>query len=129
MTTATRPRKIRVGHLTYSVLTNAATIRKVSDEADLGDGDEWTAFSDHDKLIVAINPGNPVDVQRRDVLHELLHCALRYSGVWPNSYAATFVKAETDSGYTVEEFVVTAASAPLLGVLRDNPSLMRWLLA
>lgn len=126
--TTTRPRKIRVGHLTYSVLVDAAAIRKASDEADLG-GDSWSAFSDHDKLIIGINANNPVDVQRRDVLHELLHCALRHSGVWPNSYAETYVQSETSSGYTVEEFVVAAAAAPLLGVLRDNPSLTRWLLA
>lgn len=124
-----RPRQIRVGVLTYRIMVDAAAIRQASQEAELPDGDSWTAFSDHDALIIGINPANPADVQRRDVLHELIHCALRHSGVWPNSYAETLVKADADTGYTVEEFMVAAASAPLLGVLRDNPTLMRWLLA
>ena len=122
-----RPRKIRVGHLTYSILVDVAAIRKASADANLNEGDEWSAFSDHDKLIIGINPTNPVEVQRRDVLHELLHCTLRYSGVWPNAYARTVEKAGEDDGYTVEEFMVASASAPLLGVLRDNPTLVRWL--
>ena len=124
-----RPRQVRVGVLTYRILVDIAAIRQASDDANLKPGDSWSAFSDHDALVIGINPANPVDVQRRDVLHELLHCTLRYAGVWPNAYAETLVKADDGTGYTVEEFMVAAASAPLLGVLRDNPSLVRWLLA
>lgn len=124
---AGRPRKVRVGPLTYQVLVDVAAIRRASDNASLNEGDEWSAFSDHDSLVIGINPTNPVDVQRRDLLHELLHCCLRHSGVWPNAYASTVAKAGEDDGYTVEEFMVAASSAPLLGVLRDNPTLVRWL--
>lgn len=124
-----RPRKVRVGHLTYDVVVDVAAIRKASENAGLNDGDEWSAFSNHDKLIICINPTFPADTQRRDLLHEILHGCLRHSGVWPNSYAATVSKAGEDDGYTVEEFMVAAASAPLVGVLRDNPSLVRWLIA
>ena len=124
-----RPRQVKVGPLTYRVLVDVAAIRKASNDANLNEGDEWTAFSDHDALVIGINPSNPVDVQRRDLLHEVLHCCLRFSGVWPNAYATTVGRAGEDDGYTVEEFVVAAQSAPLLGVLRDNPSLTRWLTA
>lgn len=123
-----RPRLIKVGPLTYRVLVDVAAIRKASASANLGDDVEWSAFSDHDSLIIGINPNNPASVQRRDVLHELLHCCLRFAGVWPNTYADTVSKAGEDGGYTVEEFVVAAQSAPLLMVLRDNPTLMKWLL-
>lgn len=125
-----RPRKVRVGHLTYSVLVDVAAIKKASADADISEDSEWSAYSDHDRLVIAINPTNPVEVQRRDMLHELIHCCLRHSGVWPNTYAQIVAKADNDDGgYTVEEFMVASASMPLLGVLRDNPSLVRWLLA
>jgi hypothetical protein len=125
---ASRPRQIRVGHLTYRVVVDAAEIQRMSNR-NAEDDFEWTAFSDHDQLVIGINSGNPVAVQRQDMLHELLHCALRYAGVWPNAYAAVLAAADAPphGGYTVEEFVVAAASSPLLGVLRDNPKLTRWL--
>ena len=117
-----RPRKVRVGHLTYSVLVDVAAIKKASADADISEDSEWSAYSDHDRLVIAINPTN--------MLHELIHCCLRHSGVWPNTYAQIVAKADNDDGgYTVEEFMVASASMPLLGVLRDNPSLVRWLLA
>lgn len=124
---APRPRKVRVGALTYRISTDVADIQKASDEADISETSEWSAFSDHDLLIIGINPRNPVDVQRRDLLHEILHCCLRHSGIWPNTYAQIVTKAGEDGGYTVEEFMVAAASAPLLQVLRDNTKLRRWL--
>lgn len=123
-----RPRYVRVGALTYRVITDVAEIRKVSDQADIAADSEWSAFSDHDRLLIGINPNNPADVQRRDLLHEAVHCCLRLAGIWPNSYADVVAKADGQhGGYTVEEFVVSAASAPLLGVLRDNPHLAAWL--
>lgn len=124
----TIPARIKVGPLTYSVLTDADAIKAASDSAEIEKGSEWSAFSDHDKLIVGINPDNPVNCQQRDLLHELLHCCLRLSGVWPNQYARLVARAKhKDGGYTVEEFVVAAAAGPLLGVLRDNPDLAKWL--
>lgn len=124
-----RPRQIKVGAMTYRVLVDVKAIKAASAEANLDAGTEWSAFSDHDSLVIGINPNNPADTQRRDLLHEVIHCCLRLSGVWPNAYAETVSKAGRDGGYTVEEFVVSAASAPMLGVLRDNPTLLRWLTA
>lgn len=120
------PASVRVGPLTYRVLTDTTAINAVSDDADI-DG-EWTAYADHDRLIIGINPDNPSDVQRRDLLHEVVHCCLRMSGVEPNAYARIVHRAkERHGGYTVEEFTVAAMSAPLLAVLRDNPLLTTWL--
>jgi hypothetical protein len=123
------PARVRVGCLTYRVLTDVAAINAASEAADIADGAEWTAYSDHDHLIVGINPDNPTGVQRRDLLHEVIHCCLRLSGVEPNTYARIVARAKgRHGGYTVEEFAVAAATGPLLGVLRDNPDLTRWLL-
>jgi hypothetical protein len=128
--TATIPAEVQVGVLTYRVLTDVAAIQAVSASADIADGAEWTAYSDHDAAVIGINPGNPVGVQRRDLLHELLHCCLRLSGVEPNVYARIVHRAKgKHDGYNVEEFTVAATAAPLLSVLRDNPDLVKWLLA
>lgn len=119
-----------MGVLTYRVLTDVAAIQAASASADIASDAEWTAYSDHDAAVIGINPGNPVGVQRRDLLHELLHCCLRLSGVEPNAYARIVHRAKgKHDGYTVEEFTVAATAGPLLGVLRDNPALVRWLLA
>ena len=122
-----RPRHVKVGPLTYRILVDVKAIKAASDDATIGTGVEWSAFSDHAALIIGINPTNPPDVQKRDVLHETLHCCLRLAGVWPNTYAEAVAKAGEDNGYTVEEFVVAAQAGTLFGVLRDNPSLLRWL--
>lgn len=124
-----RLERVRVGPLTYRILTDPEAINKASASADIDPTAEWTAYSDHDALVIGINASNPEDVQRRDVLHEILHCCLRMSGVEPNAYATVVHRAKgRHGGYTVEEFMVAAVSAPLLAVLRDNPDLTRWLL-
>jgi hypothetical protein len=122
------PTSIRIGPVRYTVLTDAAEIKRVSDEADLGSGGEWAAFSDHDRLIIGINPEHAEDNNRVSVLHEVLHCCLRASGVWPNSYARLVDAARGQDGdIPVEEFTVAALAGPMLGVLRDNPDLAAWL--
>lgn len=124
------PTAVKVGCLTYRVLTDADAIRAVSASADIHPGSEWSAYSDHDRLLIGVNADNPVDAQRRDLVHELLHCCLRIAGAEPNAYARVVQEAaERHGGYSVEEFMVGATAAPLLGVLRDNPDLAGWLLA
>lgn len=122
------PKAVKVGALTYSVLTDVDAIKAASAGADIEAGAEWTAYSDHDAAVIGINPSNPPCIQRRDLLHEVIHCCLRYSGVEPNAYAATVGRAKgKHGGYTVEEFMVAATAGPLLGVLQDNPNLTAWL--
>jgi hypothetical protein len=123
-----RPTLVRVGPVTYRILTDPEAINRASASADIDPSSEWSAYSDHDALVIGINGSNPEGVQRRDVLHELLHCCLRLAGVEPNAYARVVHRAEgRHDGYTVEEFMVAAATGPLLGVLRDNPWLTAWL--
>lgn len=130
MSAAGVPTLIKVGPLDYRVLTDIAAIQDASDGANIAESAEWTAYSDHDALIIAINPNNPLGVQRRDLLHEVIHCCLRFAGVEPNAYADLVAEARgRHGGYTVEEFVVAAASGPLLGVLRDNPYFTEWMTA
>jgi hypothetical protein len=123
------PSTVRVGPVRYRILFDADEIKRVSDEADLEADSEWTAFSDHRVNIIGIDPKSHPDQQRASLVHELLHCCLRFSGAWPNTYAKLTAKAGKDYDIPVEEFTVGATAYPLLSVLRDNPELLAWLTA
>lgn len=122
------PDWIKVGPLVYSVQANVAVVRERSDASTADMDGEWAAYSDHDQLVIGLNPDQAPDAVRRDLLHEILHCCLRVSGAEPNQYATVVARAKgRDGGLTVEEVMVSGATLPLLGVLRDNPDFVRWL--
>jgi hypothetical protein len=129
-TVADIPASIRIGSVTYQVLHDAASVKAASDEANFGDKGEWIAFSDHEKLVIGINPNHATDANRYSLIHEILHCALRQSGAHPSVYADTVYEArDRVGGVTVEEFTVAAMTGPLLATLRDNPALIAYLTA
>ena len=122
------PTSIRVGSMTYRVLLDKDDIKAASDSANLPEGAEWEAFSDHDKLIIGLNPDHAPDKNRVSLIHELLHCALRHSGASVNTYADVVYEArDRVGGLTVEEFAVAAMAGPVLSVLLDNPDLVAYL--
>ena len=125
---ADMPTSVRVGSVTYRIIMDTAEVKAASDAANSrGDG-EWLAFSDFDKLIIGLNPDHAPGALRVDLIHELLHCALRASGSHPNTYADTVYEArDRVAGQTVEEYTVSAMTGPLLSTLRDNPALVAYL--
>jgi hypothetical protein len=124
------PGTIRIGAVTYRVIFDVAKIKAASASANFGDNEAWIAFSDHEKLIIGINPEHAPDANRISMIHEILHCALRQSGAHPNTYADTVYEAhDRVAGHTVEEYTVSAMTGPLLSVLRDNPELVAYLTA
>lgn len=128
---AGRPSRVRVGAVTYRIVTDPEAIKEASDASDAADrGGVWKAFSNHDRLLIGLPPGDADDANRVSLLHELLHCCLRHSGAWPDMYARVLDSArDRNAGIDVEEFMVAGLTAPLLGVLRDNPNALRWLTA
>ena len=121
------PTRIRVGPLTYRVLWDAEEIRRAGQDVP-GDG-SVSAYSNHRRAIIALDPSEAPDVLRHSLLHEVLHCVLRLSGVWPDQHARDHVHSREPASIDVEEFVVAATAGPLLGVLRDNPDLLAYLTA
>lgn len=122
------PPRVNVGCLTYRVLTDPEQINEASESADIDPGAEWSAYSNHDRLLIGINGTNPIDVQRRDLFHEVLHCCLRYSGAWPDSYATVVHRAKgKHGGFNIEEYVVSALTGPLLDTIRRSPGLAEYL--
>ena len=127
---AVMPASIRVGAVTYRIIMDTAEVKAASDSANSRGEGEWLAFSDHDKLIIGLNPDRADDANRVSLLHELLHCALRHSGACVNTYADVVYEArDRVGGLTVEEFAVAAMAGPMLSVLLDNPDLSAYLLS
>jgi len=124
------PASVRVGSVTYRVILDAKQVKTASDAANSrGDG-EWLAFSDHNKLIIGLNPEHAPEANRVSLVHEILHCVLSQSGTWVNTYADIVYEArDRVAGLNVEEFTVAAMAGPLLSVLRDNPDLSAYLLS
>lgn len=121
-----RPEHVQVGPLRYRTLWSTDEVKRYSAEH-AREGGEWAAFSDHEQLVIGINPVEAPLAQRHSFLHEVLHCCLRLSGGWPDAYARTWTKSR-EEGPGVEEFTVTWLAGPLLGVLMDNPTVLAWLL-
>jgi hypothetical protein len=119
-----RPDRVRIGPLTYRIMWDAAEIEAAAPNSDRGT--MWAAFSNHERLIIGLNPDHAPDAQRHSLIHEILHCCLRMSGVWPDAYARTAMSARR-TDVDVEEHTVSGLAGPLLGVLRDNPEILAWL--
>jgi hypothetical protein len=122
-----RPETVKVGPLLYRVLWDADEIKRHSD-ARAEEGGEWAAFSNHEDLVIGINPAHHLHAQRHSLVHELLHCCLRLGGVWPDAYARLWTRGK-EYGPGVEEHTVSGMAGPLLGVLMDNPHVTEWLTA
>lgn len=124
------PGTVRIGAVTYTIVFDAAEIHAASANTHGGQAGEWSAYSDHEKLIIGINPEHALDANRFSMIHEILHCALRSSGSHPGTYADVVYEAhDRVAGLTVEEFTVSAMTGPLLSALRDNPQLVAYLTA
>lgn len=121
----TRPEEVKIGPLTYRVVWDAAEIEAASPESD--HGTTWAAFSNHEHLVIGLNPDHADDANRHSLLHEILHCCLRMAGVWPDAYARTAASARRPPDVDVEEHTISGLAGPLLGVLRDNPDVAAWL--
>jgi hypothetical protein len=77
-------------------------------------GDRW-GDCDHEKQLIHVEPDLAADMQRRVVLHEILHACFQEFH-------------DADRKLSPEE-VCRGLEAALLCVLRDNPALVTWLLA
>lgn len=114
MTTVKPPGKVKVGHLTYAVEVSAKRC---------SDADVMYGQSDMRTAEIILNPAQ-CDGQLRDTtLHEVLHALMDQMGVQKGGDKALL--ATTDD----EERMVHALAPLLLGVLRDNPDLVAFLVA
>lgn len=102
---AKRPTSARIGPFTYAIEWPIF----VSDE----DGEVVSGEAAHVELTIRVSRGLPIDLQRKTLLHELMH-------------AAVFVTGHNTDEVTEEQFIRSSAFA-LFGILRDNPDVARFI--
>jgi hypothetical protein len=81
---------------------------------------EQLGESDHHTLDIHIRLSQDVQQQADTLLHEIMHCCVELGGrlkTWADD-------ADTDE---VEEHAVARLCSPLLAVLVDNPSMLKWI--
>lgn len=105
------PKSIKVGAINYSVVCSEAEINKASVEAKSG---SWGRH-DPGKQLILLDPNLKGDFMAEVLLHELVHVSLYHAG--------------TDEDLSAEQLerVCNSVSSSLLGALRDNPELVRFL--
>lgn len=112
------PAELDIGHLRY-------TLRRDQEFLDREGERHQTQYAGHSydlrqEIVVAEGMGE--DYEADTVLHEVLHQCLRVAGYDPDADAAAGVK-------DIEERTIKAVCGPLLGALRRNPALVRYLVA
>lgn len=111
------PARVKIGPARYVVLVSNDEIHKADSQARVN----YAGFSNGSTQKIALREDNPPDYQAETLLHEILHQCLRVAGVDPDQDAKAGLA-------DVEERAIGATAALLLGVLRDNPGLVAYLL-
>lgn len=110
------PRRLVIGHLTYTVARDQGAI----DRKSLEQGGELAGYSwDCDQSILLAEKLGP-DTEAETLLHEVLHQCLATAGVRLDEDAAAGVK-------ELEERAVRSMAGALLATLRRNPKLVAYL--
>lgn len=106
------PKSVRIGPLTFPIETTPLALEAATKDA----GSDIDGYSKLSAVSIVVSPTLSPEYAPIVLLHEVLHMVLGVSGT--DSF---------DDG--VEEAFVLGAAATLLGVLRDNPTLVAYLLA
>lgn len=107
------PSSIRVGPFDYRVHVGGPEW----DLAAAREGEDLRGETDHRALRIVVCPGMHPARTRNTVMHEALHAAFAVSGQ----------PLDDMKDLDPEENAVRVLTAPLLGVLRDNPGLVAYL--
>jgi hypothetical protein len=106
------PKTVRVGPYTYTVSQDVATLQAHEREK----SGAFSGYTDHSKLLIVIGPDEAPDAQRETMWHEVKHAVHH---LFHNS---------RDEASSDEDHI--RKMAPMeLAVLRDNPTLVAYLLA
>lgn len=104
------PERIRVGPFVYTIVQDVAKLQARERER----RDAYSGYSDHAKMEIVIGPDEAACSQRETLWHEVKHCVVHLFGEYGKMDDETYVR----------------RTAPMeLAVLRDNPALVRYLLA
>lgn len=109
------PEQVFVGHVAYDV------------DYDTGRCEDAGAngLSSGDRATITLRDDHPPQTQRMVMLHELLHQCLYVAGFSLEDISGV----PAHECEKVEEAVIRSMAGPLLGVLRDNAALIKFLVA
>jgi hypothetical protein len=114
-----RPNAVKVGPFTYEIewLDNGQWLTN-------GHSDDFGGLSDHEPMVIRMRAtdARSEDSLRETLLHEVLHCVGAVIGI--NHFTPV-----ADDENNAEEKIVTMTSPTLLGVLRDNPGVLAYLIS
>jgi len=103
-----RPTAVKIGPYNWKIKWGHADVLQFHPYGDA------VGACDESSLIIAVTPGKAEDFGRSTLLHEILHACVQASSP------------VVDSEH--EEAMVAAITAPLLGVLRENPEIVDYLI-
>jgi hypothetical protein len=107
-----RPRAIRIGAFTYKVIWEEHVLELDRYGKEDPEQETLSARADHMTLEIHVSTSLVLAVQRKSLLHEVIHACNWITG--------------HDDAVNEEEFV-RALAFPMLDVLRDNPQLVAFL--
>lgn len=110
------PKKIKLGSQTYAIHE-----RTVNEDAGLADTHAYTYTNGN---FIVINKDLNPQLQRRYLMHELLHAIIFVFG--QNDKADKDER--TDTHENLEHWFIYLTQEPLVMILRDNPTLVAFLL-
>jgi hypothetical protein len=115
-----RPTRVKVGPHVYKILYSKSSWQKYADKKK----SNLVGLTIAEKGIILIKGNDSLnESQRRDtLLHEILHAAFAL-----NSFKLMPMKLPDDY-HDLEEIVILLHTPALLGVLRENPKVVDWLL-
>lgn len=114
------PRKVKIGVHTWRVKTGKRQALKFKLETD----ESTVGYCERRTLRIGLDTSVPKQIVRESMMHEVLHAVFACCGMPLDDPMPTF----DDDKMQPEEFVVKLMSPVLLGVLRDNPELVAFLL-
>jgi len=85
-------------------------------EAAVNSKNDYGAVTQHNVLRILVREDLALAMQKKVLLHEILHCC------WPESWVTS------GSYFEDEEKLVTLLENSLFGVMCDNPDVFRWLM-
>lgn len=110
------PSKVKIGSQVYSIYE-----RHISEDAGLSDSHAYTYT--HGNFIV-MNKDLNVQLQRRYLMHELLHAIVHVFGQNDKSGKED----RTDTEDNIEHWFVYLMQEPMVMLLRENPDLVKFMI-
>jgi hypothetical protein len=101
----------------YTVRLSSSAIAEFS----VSRNSRYAGYSDHKELEIVLDPAVSESARRETLWHEIKHCLIP-------KYKPSFATFKEDADFDFEEWYIALSSPGELGVLRQNPDLVAYLM-